>query len=131
MTQAAPVKDLRNFGLLVGGIFSLIGLWPGLVHGDEVRVWALAIGVLLMACGGFVPSSLTHVYQAWMWVGHILGWINTRILLGVVFYGLITPIAIVYRLLGKDSMRQAFSEASTSYRVNRQPRPRTHMNNQF
>jgi hypothetical protein len=131
MTQIPPMKELRNFGLLVGGVFSVIGLWPWLVYGYEVRLWAFTTGALLMACGGLAPSSLTYVYHAWMWVGHILGWINTRILLGLVFYGLITPIAIVFRMLGKDTMRQAFSAASSSYRVNRQPRAHTHMKNQF
>ena len=50
-----------------------------------------------------------------MWIGHILGWINTRILLGIVFYALVTPIGIVFRLMGKDTMRQAFAETSTTY----------------
>ena len=131
MNQPASVKDLRNFGLLVGGVFGIIGLWPMLVHGEELRVWALTIGALLISCGAIFPTSLVLVHKAWIWAGHILGWINTRILLGVVFYGLITPISMGFRLLGKNTMRQAFSESSASYRVNRQARPRSHMKNQF
>ena len=130
--QAASMKELRSFGLLVGGVFSVIGLWPMVIHGTSLRLWAVGVGGLLIASGGLVPHVLEPLYKGWMWIGHILGWINTRILLGIVFYGLITPIGIVFRLIGKDTpMRQAFSEESPTYRVTRQPRPRSHMKFQF
>jgi len=129
--QATSMKELRSFGLLVGGVFSVIGLWPMMIHGASLRLWAVGVGGLLIASGGLVPHLLAPVYKGWMWIGHILGWINTRILLGFIFYGLITPIGIVFRLMGKDTMRQAFSEESSTYRVARQPRPRSHMKFQF
>jgi hypothetical protein len=117
--QRPVVKELRNFGLIVGGVFSVIGLW------------ALIIGGLLIVMGSFVPRWLGPIHRGWMWIGHVLGWINTRIILGVIFYGLITPIGIVFRMLGKDTMRLTFSDTSSTYRVNRQPRPRSHMKFQF
>jgi hypothetical protein len=94
-------------------------------------MWAVGGGGLLIVLGGILPHALAPVHKGWMWVGHVLGWINTRILLGIVFYGLITPIGIVFRLMGKDTMRQAFSATSPTYRVNRQRRPRSHMKFQF
>jgi polyferredoxin len=127
----ASTKELRSFGLLVGGVFSVIGLWPMVLHGEPLRLWAVIVGGLLMMFGGLLPRVLSPVHQGWMWIGHVLGWINTRILLGVVFYGLVTPIGIVFRLMGKDTMRQAFSETRPTYRVIRQPRPRSHMKYQF
>lgn len=102
-----------------------------LLHGESLRMWAVGGGGLLIVLGGILPQALAPVHKGWMWVGHILGWINTRILLGIVFYGLITPIGIVFRLMGKDMMRQAFSEQSSTYRVVRQLRPRSHMKYQF
>ncbi len=131
VNQAASPKELRSFGLLVGGIVSVIGLWPMLFRGESPRMWAVGAGGLLIALGGILPRSLVHVHKGWMLVGHVLGWINTRILLGIVFYGLITPIGIIFRLTGKDTMRQAFSRTTSTYRVNRQPRPRSHMKFQF
>ena len=131
MSNVASVKELRNFGLMVGGVFSVLGLWPMLLHGELPRVWAIVTGGSLIVLGILLPRALAHVHQGWMWIGHILGWINTRILLSLVFYGLITPIGIVFRMMRKDTMRQAFSEASPTYRVNRQPRPRSHMKYQF
>jgi hypothetical protein len=127
----ASTKELRNFGLLVGGVFSVIGVWPMVFRGEPLRLWAVIVGSLLILFGALVPTWLAPIHRGWMWVGHVLGWINTRIILGVIFYGLITPIGVLFRLLGKDTMRQTFSDASPTYRVNREPRPRSHMKFQF
>ena len=131
MEHAATRKELRQFGLLVGAIFTVIGLWPLVFRGEPLRLWAVGIGGLLIAFGGILPQLLAPIHTGWMWVGHILGWINTRILLGIVFYVLVTPLGLVFRLMGKDTMRQAFDESSTTYRVIRSPRPPSHMKYQF
>jgi hypothetical protein len=131
MEQPATKKDLRSFGLLVGGVFSIIGVWPLLLRGEPYRFWAVALGGMLILLGAVAPSVLAPLHRLWMRIGHILGWINTRILLSLVFYGLITPIGILFRLTGKDVMRQTFAEDSPTYRVVRQARPRGHMKYQF
>jgi hypothetical protein len=131
MGQAATRKELRQFGLLVGAVFTVIGLWPLVFRDEPLRLWAVGIGGLLIVFGGILPPVLRPVHKGWMWIGHILGWINTRILLGIVFYALVTPIGLVFRLMGKDTMRQAFTESSTTYRVVRSPRPHSHMKYQF
>ena len=131
MDQTATRKELRQFGLLVGAVFTVIGLWPLVFRGEPLRLWAIGVGGLLIAFGGILPQLLAPIHKGWMWVGHILGWINTRILLGVVFYALVTPIGLVFRLMGKDTMRQVFAESSTTYRVVRSPRPHSHMKYQF
>lgn len=131
MEQPTTAKDLRSFGLLVGGIFCVIGLWPLVFRGEPMRLWGIGIGGVLVLLGGILPRALAPVHKGWMWIGHILGWINTRILLGIVFYGLVTPIGLIFRMMGKDTMRQAFSESSSTYRVLRTPRPRSHMKYQF
>lgn len=131
MEQPTTTKDLRSFGLLVGGIFCVIGLWPLVFRGEPMRLWGIGIGGVLVLLGGILPRALAPVHKGWMWIGHVLGWINTRILLGIVFYGLVTPIGLIFRMMGKDTMRQAFSESSSTYRVLRTPRPRSHMKYQF
>ena len=131
MAQNVDTKELRIFGLMVGGIFSIIGLWPMIVRGDSPRTWALTLGGALVGFGLVVPASLRYVHQVWMKIGHVLGWINTRILLGVIFYGLITPMGLVMRLFGKDSMNRALVHEANTYRVIRSPRSRLHMKNQF
>ena len=131
MDQAATRKELRQFGLLVGTVFTVIGLWPLGFRGEPLRLWAIGVGGLLIAFGGILPQLLAPIHKGWMWVGHILGWINTRILLGIVFYVLVTPMGLVFRLMGKDTMRRAFAGSSTTYRVVRSPRPHSHMKYQF
>jgi hypothetical protein len=66
-----------------------------------------------------------------MKIGHVLGSINTKIILGIIYYLLITPMGLVMRLMGKDSMHRALGQGTDTYRVVRAPRPRHHMRNQF
>ena len=75
-------KDLRSFGLLVGGVFAVIGFWPLIRRGEDYRTWALALAVLLIAPALVFPVALKPIHKVWMKLGHVLGWINTRILLG-------------------------------------------------
>jgi len=127
----ATNKELRQFGLVVGGVFSVIGLWPVVFRGEAPRLWAMILGSLLIALGAMVPQTLKQVHHGWMKIGHVLGSINTRIILGIVYYLLITPMGIVMRLMGKDPMHRALGENVDTYRVVRAVRPRHHMRNQF
>jgi hypothetical protein len=124
-------KTLRQFGLMVGGIFLFIGLWPFVWRQEAVRIWVVVPGALLATAGLIMPVILKHVYKGWMWVGHVMGWVNTRIILGVLFYGIVTPMGLVMKLTGRDSMRRAFEPEAKTYRVMCQPRPASHMKNMF
>jgi Saxitoxin biosynthesis operon protein SxtJ len=129
--QPSTAKDLRQFGLLVGGVFSVIGLWPFVFRDESLRLWALLLGGLLILLGAIAPQSLKQVHAGWMKVGHVLGAINTKILLGLIYYLLIVPMGLVRRWLGKDSMHRTFNRDVRTYRVVRAARPRHHMRNQF
>ena len=129
--QVTTNKELRTFGLMVGGVFSVIGLWPIVFRGDSPRIWAISVGGALVGLGLALPSSLKHIHLVWMKIGHVLGYINTRILLGVIFYGLITPMGMIMRVLGKDPMHRVLVPGVDTYRVIRPPRARLHMRNQF
>ena len=131
MSRTYDVKQLRHFGWLVGGIFGLIGLWPLVWRQQSPRAWALTLAVLLILPALVAPRLLAPVYRAWMLLGEGLAWINTRIILGVVFYGVVTPIGLVMRMLGHDPMRRRADRAGESYRVRSVPRPATHMMRQF
>lgn len=124
-------KTLRSFGLLVGGVWGVIGLWPLVFRHEPPRLWALGLMAVLAGLGLVLPRALRHPYRWWMALGHVLGWINTRILLGLVFYLLITPMGFVMRLFGHDPMRRRFDAGATSYRIGREARPGTHMRQQF
>lgn len=130
-TQQPTAKDLRQFGLLVGCVFAVIGLWPLVFRGESPRLWAMVLGSLLIVLGAVVPRSLNQVHKAWMKIGHVLGLINTRIILGIVYYLLITPMGLIMSLMGKDPMHRGLQQDATTYRIVRAARPRHHMKNQF
>jgi hypothetical protein len=131
MSQLVELNEIRKFGLIVGGVFSLIGVWPYFLRGEDPRPWALVIGGALVILGGVLPQALTHVYRVWMMVGHAMGWVNTRILLGIVFYGVITPLGMARRWFSADTIDHGFDTGLTTYRVARKGRPGSHMKRQF
>jgi hypothetical protein len=124
-------KQLRSFGFTVGGIFALIGLWPLVVHGEGPRWWALILAACLLVPAAVFPKSLTLPFKGWMALGHVLGWINTRIILGFIFYLIVTPTGVIRRWLGKDPMGRRLRPDADSYRVPRTPRPPSHLTKQY
>jgi Saxitoxin biosynthesis operon protein SxtJ len=131
MPNEITTKQLRSFGFTVGGIFALIGFWPLIVHGLNPRWWAVAMAGLLLLPAIVFPSSLSWIHKRWMALGHIMGWINTRIILGVVFYFVVTPIGMIRRLLGKDPMGKQIRSDVNSYRIIRNRRPAAHLKRQY
>jgi saxitoxin biosynthesis operon SxtJ-like protein len=124
-------KQLRSFGLTVGGVFAVIGLWPAVFHNEDPRWWAVLLAGLLVIPALVFPRCLLWVYRRWMALGHVLGWINTRIILGVVFYFVVTPIGFIRRLLGKDPMGKEIRTDLNTYRIIRKPRPTSHLRRQY
>lgn len=124
-------RQLRSFGLLVGGIFLVMGMWPVLWHGLDPRLWALVLGGSLLLPGLLMPAVLRKPYELWMRLAHVLGWINTRIILSIMFYTVFTPVALVMRLIGTDPMNRSFLSSVETYRVLRQRRSPSHMKHQF
>jgi hypothetical protein len=123
--------SLRSFGLTVGSIFMVMGVWPAVVRGASVRLWALALAGLLVVPALVCPTRLRSVYRGWMWLGDTLGWINTRIVLGVIFYALFAPAGYIMRRRGKDPMQRQWDAEADTYRCVRQARPSSHMTHQF
>jgi hypothetical protein len=111
-------------------VFAFIGLWP-IVRASDPRWWAVVAAALLVFPALVFPRSLFWIHKGWMAVGAVLSWINTRIILGIVFYIIVTPIGIVRRWLGKDPMGQELRPELGSYRVIRKPRPATHLTKQY
>jgi Saxitoxin biosynthesis operon protein SxtJ len=131
MVTETPNKQLRSFGLTVGGVFALIGLSPLLFYGNNLRWWAVAVAGILILPALVYPKILFWPHKGWMFVGHVLGWINTRIILGVVFYLIVTPIGVFRRWLGKDPMGKRLRPDLESYRIIRKPRPVSHLTKQY
>lgn len=111
--QAEP-KKVRSFGLILAGILFLLGLIAFLRgHGYYVVEWPLAALVLVITLA--FPSVLLLIYRTWMLLAEGISWVLLRIILGGLFYGVISPISIVMRLRGKDVLDQAIDRQVKSY----------------
>jgi len=130
MAHKTTPRQLRSFGLLVGGIFGFIGLWPMVWRHQNPRLWAVTLAVILVVPALVAPRTLAPAHRAWMKLAEMLAWINTRILLGLVFFVVVTPIGLLMRMLGRDPMRRQLGPNS-DYRIRRTPRPANHMLRQF
>jgi Saxitoxin biosynthesis operon protein SxtJ len=131
MASRTGQRELRRFGFIVGGIFGVIGLWPWVVRGQAPRPWVLGLAVALILPALVAPRVLAPVQRVWTAAGEALGWVNTRIVLGVIFFGVVTPTGLVLRLAGRDPMRRGFDGEAATYRIARKTRPGAHMTRQF
>ena len=101
---ATETRDLRRFGLVVGGVFLLLGGWFLFRHRPS-GPYLLAVGGPLVVLGLAAPRVLRLVYLGWMLLGLGLGLVMSGVLLSSLFLLVITPIGLAARLLGKDFLR--------------------------
>jgi hypothetical protein len=121
-------KDLREFGLITGGILvCLFGLFLPWLLEHKFPLWPWIVAGILWAWALLLPATLKPVYRAWMAIGHVLGWINTRIILGIMFYLIFLPVGLLLRLFGKDAMARKLSKTRDSYRVVHPVPPSNHV----
>jgi hypothetical protein len=122
------IKELREFGLLTGGIIAgLFGLILPLIKGHSLSMIPWVIAVILAGIALFVPKSLDSVYRVWMKIGLALGWVNSRIILSIVFFIILTPMALIMKLLKRDTMARNFDFQGETYRISSKINPRSGM----
>ncbi len=116
-TQDPTGKQLRNFGLLVGIILIGIGSYWLLYRDiyETARVVLLSFGGFLFVAGLAVPAILKPVYTVWMKLALILAWVNTRIIISLIFFLVITPIGIIIRLIKADLLHEKFQPDAPTY----------------
>jgi hypothetical protein len=95
------------------------------------RSWALALSALFVIAGALVPNVLRLIHRVWIAFGNILGWINSKIILGLLFYIVVTPVRVIMSLTGSDPMNRKFDRETDTYRIVRKPRQVSHMKHQF
>lgn len=130
-SKSSQRAQLRSFVLLMGGVFLVIALWPFLLRGETIQMWAgfvaALFGVPSLAC----PSCLEPVHRSWMKIGEKLGWINSRIILGIMYFGVFTPMALIIRLLGKRPLQLHYDPDADIYRVPKHTRDPKHVLKSF
>ena len=117
-------RDLRKFGLAVGGVFLVLGLLFLLRH--KAR-WPYFLwpGAALIVLGAVVPRALKYIYIGWMSVAFVLGFIMARVILTLFFFLVITPIGLAARLMGKDFLSLKLGPNAASYWIPRERKVKT------
>ena len=110
----------RSFGLMVAGIGAIIALWP-LLHGGHPRWWLVSAVVALCAISVLACWILAPINRAWSRFGLTLNRIVSPVVLGIFFFGILTPIGLILRARGKDPLRLKLERDVTSYWIIRQP----------
>tara|TARA_B110000008_G_C16665707_1_gene442704 strand:+ start:262 stop:642 length:381 start_codon:yes stop_codon:yes gene_type:complete len=118
----------KSFGILFFIIFLIISVWP-LLSNSSVRYWSLFISIIFLLLTIFNSSSLTPANKLWMMLGYSLGSIISPIVMGIIFFLVVTPISLLMRLFGKDTMNLKMKNQKT-YWIDKKD-PKKNMRNQF
>ena len=132
-TTATPDRqELRKFGFVFAtGLVLIFGLFFPWVLEKPSPYWPWIVAAVFAGSALILPQILKPVFLLWMKIGHVLGWINTRIILGVVFFIIFAPVALFMRLFGKDPMHRRLDETASTYRINSEKLPRERMERPF
>jgi hypothetical protein len=120
----------RSFGLVFAAFFTVVALLPAL-HGAPVRWWALAVAAAFAAIAFIAPRLLHPLNRAWYALGLLLHHVVNPVIMAVMFYGAILPMALLLRVLGKDLLRLKREPEATSYWIPREPLAPGSMSKQF
>ena len=125
-------QELRKFGWVTGAIVAvLFGLFLPWAFNYSWPLWPWIFAGISCFWGMAHPDSLFVVYRVWMKFGHIAGWINTRIILGIMFYFIFFPAGILMRLFAKDPMARKLDSTAKSYRIASETPDKNHIERPF
>ena len=118
----------KSFGLVFFIFFLIIGIYP-LINVYDLRFWSLALSLIFFCLGMLNSKLLTPLNLAWFKLGLLLGKVISPIIMGIIFFIVVTPIAILMKLFKKDLLNLFFNESST-YWI-KKTGPKSKMKNQF
>ena len=119
----------RSFGVVFSVVFLIISFWPLFTEGT-IRIWAIFIAILFLLISYFKPDILYPLNKIWFKFGLLLGNIVSPIVMGIVFFIIVTPIGIIMRIIGKDLLNKKINNSVKSYWIKREQMIGT-MKNQF
>ena len=121
-------ENNRSFGILFFIVFLLIAIWP-LINSESIRIWSIIISTLFLILGITNSKILTPLKRGWIKLGEILGKVVAPIIMGFIYFIIITPIGILMRLFGKDLLNIKLNK-NKSYWIKREKNINT-MKRQF
>ena len=122
------ISSNRSFGIVFAIVFLLISFWPILNEG-QIRLWSIIISIIFLILGLLNSKLLTPLNIFWLKFGIFLGKIISPLIMGIIFFFVVTPIAVLMRLLKKDLLNLKFTN-KTSYWIEKND-PKSKMKNQF
>ena len=122
------ISSNRSFGLVFFIVFLLIALYP-LLKGSDLRIWSLVISFVFLVLGLINSKILTPLNRLWFKFGLLLGRFISPLIMGIIFFVVVTPIGIMMRLLKKDLLNLKYNKKET-YWVDKSG-PKSKMKNQF
>tara|TARA_Y100000389_G_C17034081_1_gene304856 strand:- start:84 stop:467 length:384 start_codon:yes stop_codon:yes gene_type:complete len=122
------ISSNRNFGIVFFVVFILIGLYP-LINQNEIKTWAILISLIFLVLGLLNSKILNPLNKIWFEFGILLGKVISPLIMGVIFFLVVTPTGMLMRLLNKDLLKLKFNNKST-YWVEKKG-PKSKMKNQF
>jgi hypothetical protein len=118
MSETGPSN--RKFAMVFTVFFAIVAFTLRRKHSDLVP-YAAALSALFLIAGVFVPGLLTPLNRAWMKLADLLHWITSPIILGVLFYALFTPVALLMKLIKRDALKRGFDPTLATYWNTRSP----------
>ena len=118
----------RSFGIVFFIVFLLVSIYP-LINDEEIRIWSLIISLIFLFLGLLNSQILTPLNQIWFKFGIFLGKIVSPLVMGIIFFLVVTPTGIIMRILKKDLLNLKYSE-DKSYWINKKG-PKSKMKDQF
>ena len=122
------ISSNRSFGIVFAIVFLLISFWPILNEG-QIRLWSIIISIIFLILGLLNSKLLKPLNILWFKFGIFLGKIISPLIMGIIFFFVVTPIAVLMRLLKKDLLNLKFTN-KTSYWIEKND-PKSKMKNQF
>mgnify|MGYP005996814909 FL=1 len=122
------ISSNRSFGIVFFIVFILIAFYP-LINQGEIRIWSVLISLLFLILGIINSKILTPLNKVWFKFGIFLGKIISPVVMGIIFFLVVTPIAFLMRMLNKDLLNLKFNKKS-SYWIEKTD-PKSTMKNQF
>ena len=123
------INSNRSFGIVFFFVFLIISLWP-LLNGNPLRVWSIFVAIIFLILGLINSNFLTPLNKLWFKFGKLLGFIVAPIVMGVIFFLIITPTGFIMKMLGKDLLNKKYNNKIKSYWINREKSKST-MKKQF
>ena len=112
------ISSNRSFGLLFFVVFLIVSLWP-LTHEGSIRIWSVIISAVFLILGLVNSKLLTPLNLLWFKLGMILGAIISPIVMGIVFFLVVTPIGLILRIMGKDLLNKKYDKEKETYWIKR------------